>query len=410
MNIVGFKMDNSKCNGSIDPFGMIERPLRIAMLGHKRIPSREGGVEVVVEELSKRMVGLGHDVVCYNRRGHHVIDVRFDKRNLSEYQGIRLKRVMTFDLKGLAAMTASFFASLSIAFGEYDVAHYHAEGSCIMMWIPKLLGKRCVVTIHGLDHKRAKWGRFARACIMWGEKCAAKYADEIIVLSKGVQQYFKDVYGRETKYIPNGVIRPDIAEADLINTEFALEKDSYILFLGRIVPEKGLKYLIEAYKQVKTDKKLVIAGGSSDTDRFITVLKALSRGDARIVFTGFVQGQLLHELYSNAYIYTLPSDLEGMPLSLLEAMSYGRCCLVSDIAECADVVEEMALAFSKGNVSDLRDKLQLLCDSPEIVDKYKESAADFILRRHSWDDAVWKTLELYHNTSQIQKTEMRSTI
>ena len=178
---------------------------------------------------------------------------------------------------------------------------------------------------------------------MLGEKCAVRFADEIIVLSEGVQEYFLDTYGRETRFIPNGVNRPIIRNAEIIKNKFGLEKDSYILFLGRLVPEKGLRYLIKAFKQVDTEKKLVIAGGSSDTDEFTKELKELARDDSRIIFTGFVQGKELDELYSNAYVYTLPSDLEGMPLSLLEAMSYGNCCLVSDIDECASVVEDKAI-------------------------------------------------------------------
>ena len=163
------------------------------------------------------------------------------------------------------------------------------------------------------------------------------------MLSKGVQDYFRKTYGRDTRFIPNGVTRPRIREAEEITRRFGLVKDSYMLFLGRLVPEKGIRYLIEAFKSVKTDKKLVIAGGSSDTDDFVKELKDLADGDSRILFTGFVQGKTLDELYSNAYLYCLPSDLEGMPLSLLEAMSYGSCCLVSDIPECAEVVEEKAL-------------------------------------------------------------------
>ena len=132
-----------------------------------------------------------------------------------------------------------------------------------------------------------------------GRKNAVKYADEIIVLSKGVQDYFKETYGRETHFIPNGVNRPQIRETNLITEKFGLKKDSYILFLGRLVPEKGIRYLVEAFKNVKTDKKLVIAGGSSDTDSFMEELKELAKGDNRILFTGFVQGAMLDELYSN---------------------------------------------------------------------------------------------------------------
>ncbi len=369
--------------------------LNICMLGHKRVPSREGGIEIVVEELSTRMVALGHEVTCYNRGGHHVSGQEFDDKKRMKYRGIKLKTVPTINLKGIAAMSSSFFAAIMATFGKFDVVHFHAEGPCAMLWLPKLFGKRCVATIHGLDHQRAKWGKLASTYIMLGEKCAAKFADEIIVLSGGVQKYFKDTYNRETKFIPNGVNRPEIRDVDLIRDKFGLEKDSYILFLGRLVPEKGIQYLIEAFKEVHTDKKLVIAGGSSDTDEFANELKERASGDERIIFTGFVQGQLLDELYSNAYFYTLPSDLEGMPLSLLEAMSYGNCCLVSDIEECASVVEDRAVTFRKSDVADLKNKLQMLCDNTKLIFDYKEQAADFIFSKYDWDIVTEKTIELY---------------
>ncbi|WP_338124795.1 glycosyltransferase family 4 protein [Faecalicoccus pleomorphus] len=377
----------------------MKKKLKVAMIGHKRIPSREGGVEIVVEELSTRMIDLGHQVTCYNRKGHHVSGSEFDTTTLSEYKGVQLKNVWTLDKKGLAALTSSFNASLKVAFGKYDVVHFHAEGPCAMLWIPKLFGKRCIATIHGLDWQRAKWSGFASKYIQFGEKIAAKYADEIIVLSKNVQKYFQTTHQRTTRFIPNGVNRPIIREAKEILDQYGLKKDSYILYLGRIVPEKGLRYLIEAFKQVQTDKKLVIAGGSSDTQDFLDEIKELAKQDQRILFTGFVQGTILDELYSNAYIYTLPSDLEGMPLSLLEAMSYGNCCLTSDISECEEVVEEKAVIFKKSNVLDLKQKLQALCDSPEVVKKYKAEAADFICKKYNWDDVVRKTLELYSKGS-----------
>ncbi len=373
------------------------RKLRIAMLGQKRIPSREGGVEVVVEELSTRMVKLGHEVTCYNRRGHHVSGKEFDTSGLSEYKGVRLKSVFTIDRKGLAALTSSFFAAFKAAFGRYDVVHFHAEGPCVMLWLPKLLGKRCVATIHGLDWKREKWkGGFGSKYIKFGEKVAVRFADEIIVLSKGIQDYFEETYGRKTVFVSNGVNRPIVQEADLIDKKFGLIKDDYILYLGRIVPEKGLRYLIEAYKDIKKDKKLVIAGGTSDTDDFMREIKDTARWDKRIIFTGFVSGRLLEELYSNAYIYTLPSDLEGMPLSLLEAMSYGNCCVVSNISECVCVVEDKAIIFKQGDVNSLKVKLQYLCDNKGVVDEYKKDAADYICERYGWDGVVEKTLELYN--------------
>ena len=375
----------------------MERDLRVAVFGQKRL-SREGGVEIVVKELCTRMAQQGCQVTCYNRSGHHVSGAEYDDIDNTNYEGIRQKCVPTIEKKGLAAVSASAFSALYSAFGKYDVVHIHAEGPAFFTWLPKMFGKRVVVTVHGIDWQREKWqSGFGSKFIRQGEKNAVKYADEIIVLSKGVQNYFKEAYGRETHFIPNGVNRPQIREANLITEKFGLKKDSYILFLGRLVPEKGIRYLVEAFKNVKTDKKLVIAGGSRDTDSFMEELKELSKGDDRILFTGFVQGAMLDELYSNAYIYTLPSDLEGMPLSLLEAMSYGNCCLVSDIPECAEVVEDKALIFKKSDVKDLQEKLQDACDHPEKVGAYKEQAADFICKKYNWDEVTKETLKLYRN-------------
>ncbi len=372
-----------------------ENNLKIAMLGHKRVPSREGGIEVVVEELSSRMVALGHSVTCLNRDGKHVAGKEFGGECIGEYKGIKIRTVLTIDKRGLAAMSASFFGAIEAAFGKYDVVHFHAEGPCAMLWLPKLFGKRCVATIHGLDHQRAKWGKFAKAYIMLGEKCAVKFADEIIVLSADVKKYFKNRYGRETVLIPNGVNKPELREPKEITEKWGLTKDEYILYLGRIVPEKGIQYLIEAFKRIETNKKLVIAGGASDSQGFLNQLIEEGRNDSRIVFTGFVQGRILEELYSNAYVYCLPSDLEGMPLSLLEAMSYGNCCLVSDIPECVDVVENNAMCFRRASVKDLEEKLKKLIDVPKTVLKYKSGSSEYVCQQFNWDNVVEQTIGTY---------------
>lgn len=370
--------------------------LKIAMFGHKRIPSREGGVEIVVKELATRMSKEGHKVTCYNRGGHHVSGSEFDTEEKTEFHGVKIKTVPTIEKKGLAAVSASFFAAICSAFGNYDVVHIHAEGPASFCWLPRLMGKKVIVTIHGLDWQREKWnGGFASKYIHFGERMAVKWADEIIVLSREVQKYFKDEYGRNTVFIPNGVTRAEKHNADLISQKFGLQKDAYILYLGRIVPEKGEHYLIQAFKQIETDKKLVIAGGASDTDDYLKSLKELASGEERIIFTGFVQGELLQELYSNAYVYVLPSDLEGMPLSLLEAMSFGNCCLTSDIPECTEVIGHHGVSFKKGNVSDLKEKLQELCDQESTVRDYQKKASDYICRKYDWDIIVQKTLMLY---------------
>ena len=371
--------------------------MKIAMIGHKRIPSREGGVEVVVEELSTRLVKEGHTVEVYNRKGKNVQDKNadLDKKNLKEYKGVRIITIPTINKKGIDALLYSFFASIRAIFGKYDVLHYHAEGSCAMLWIPHLFKKRIVVTIHGLDWQRSKWGGFATKYIKFGEKCAVKFADEIIVLSKGVQKYFKDTYGRETNFIPNGVEKPETREANIITEKYGLKKDDYILFLARIVPEKGLHYLIDAFKQIKTDKKLVIAGGASHTNDYLEEIKKKASEDDRIIMTGFVQGEELEELFSNCYLYCLPSDIEGMPISLLEAMSYGKNCLVSNIEENVQVCEEYADTFEKSNVDDLKEKLEICLNRKESERKNSKEISDYVLNKYNWDDVVKKTEILY---------------
>lgn len=373
--------------------------LRIAMIGHKRIPSREGGVEIVVEELATRMAERGNYVTVYNRRGHHISGKKHDEviacKKLTMYKGVKIVRVVTINIKGLAAVTSSFFGTVRALFKHYDVIHYHAEGPCMMLILPHSFGIHTVATIHGLDWQRGKWGGVASKIIKLGEKVAAKYADEIIVLSKNMQKYFLDEYGRQTTHITNGINKPEKRIASLINSLWGLEKDSYILSLGRIVPEKGLNYLIDAFVKLQTDKKLVIAGGSSDSSRYMNELKQKTSGDSRIIFTGFVQGRALEELYSNAYIYVLPSDLEGMPISLLEAMSYGNCCVASDIPECTEVVENCAVIFKRGDAADLQEKLTALLKDPDVVQTYKRDVTEFVCRKYNWDAIVAQTMLLY---------------
>ncbi len=373
--------------------------LKIAMIGHKRIPSREGGVEIVVEELAVRMAALGCEVDAYNRFGHHTSGKKYDAeygwKGRKYYKGVRVRIIPTFRSSKLNAIVYSFCATVRALFGGYDIYHYHAEGPCAMLWLLKLFGKRVVVTIHGLDWQRAKWGNFASYVIKFGERMAVKYADEVIVLSRNIQEYFRETYGRRTTYIPNGIERPVPKAAELIREKYGLEKDSYLLFLARIVPEKGVHYLLEAFAGIKTDKKLVVVGGNGQAAGYLEQIQAMAAKDDRVILTDFVQGQMLEELYSNAYLYILPSDVEGMALSLLEAMSYGNCCLVSDICENTEVVSEHAVTFEKGNVADLRKQIIRLLDCPEKVQEYKRHSADYICKKYNWDDVVERTLKLY---------------
>ena len=374
--------------------------MKIAMIGHKRIPSREGGVEIVVEQLAERMVAKGHEVYCYNRKGHHVSgEKENDLKEVKLYKGIHIITVPTFEKKSLNAFVYSVLATLHAVLKKYDVIHFHASGSCAMIWLAKLCGKRVVATIHGLDSQRAKWGGFASKYLQFGEKMAAKYADELIVLSEGNRKYFKEMYNRNATLVPNGIEPQEIKEAKLILDRYGLERKSYILFLARIVPEKGLHYLIEAFKDIETDKKLCIVGGTSHSDEYVEQVIKMAEDDERIMFLGFQQGEALHELFSNAYLYVLPSDVEGMPISLLEAMSYGNCCVVSDIVENASVVEDKGVTFKKGSVDSLKKELKNLLEDERIVHMLKKESREYITQKYNWDEVVDKTLQLYEKES-----------
>lgn len=384
--------------------------MKIAFIGHKRIPSREGGIEIVVDELATRMVDRGHQVIAYNRSGHNVAGSEFDgvanghgKR--FSYHGVNVVSVPTIEGKGLAALSSSFFATLQAIKARPDVIHYHAEGPCVMLRLAHWAGIRTVATIHGLDWQRAKWGKFASMYLKLGERTAARCADEVIVLSRGVQEYFQRTYGRSTRLIPNGIEPVESVAADLIAKKWGLVKDSYVLFLGRIVPEKGVHYLIDAFKRLDTGKRLVIAGGASDSAEYYESVRKAAGSDPRIVLAGFTQGAELAELYSNAYAYVLPSDLEGMPMSLLEALSYGNCCLTSDIPECADVLKGEngvmhGVTFRQGDVDDLAARLRELLDHPDTVAAFGKDAAAYVTGRYNWDKVVQATLKLYRGADK----------
>lgn len=358
--------------------------MKIVMFGQKAIPSRDGGVEIVVEELATRLVEHNNEVIVLNRK-------RKKDLKKSNYKGIKLVSTFTINKKSLDAIVYSFFATLKSKFLKPDVLHIHAEGPCFFLW---LLGKhkktKVIVTIHGLDWQRGKWGGLASKIILFGEKQAVKHADKIIVLSNNVKEYFKKTYNRETIFIPNGVNKPVLRNACVIKKKRNLEKDSYILFVARIVPEKGLDYLIEAFKNIenKTDKKLIIVGGSSHSESYYNEIVAKCKGDQNIILAGFQIGDTLAELFSNAYLYCLPSDVEGMPISLLEAMSYGNICLVSDIEENKSVIDNNSLTFRKSDVKDLEDKLLLAINS-----NFETHKNQHIYK--NWDDVVDETMKIY---------------
>lgn len=358
--------------------------MKIAMIGPKRIPSREGGIDVVVGRLSQELVKRGQDVTVYVRRKKGV-------KPQKSYEGVRLKEVFTINKKATDALVSSFLATLRGLWGGYDVLHFHALGNTCFLFLTAFSKKKIVVTIHGIDWKRSKFQGIGNKILHFSEKMVVRYADEIITLCQNDYDYFRETYGLETTWIPNGFEHFPTREPRLITEQFGLHKEDYLLFLARIVPEKGLHYLIEAYQKANIPQKLVIAGGSGHSQDYYEQMRALAGDNPNILFTGFVQGELLAELYSNAYLYVLPSDIEGMPMSLLEALGYGRVCLVSDIRE-NRVDEENSYFFRHGDVADLQARLEAIS-----ADRKNYQPSGSLL---GWDGVTQKTLEVYEKTKK----------
>lgn len=322
--------------------------MKILLIGAKRFPnSREGGIDIVVSHLAEELTKQGHDVTILVRR-------KRGYKPPKTYNGIRIKSIFTINIKSTDAIIYSFFATIFAKFHRFDVLHFHALGNTLFLNLLRHTKKKIVATIHGLDWKRDKFSKIGKKILKKSEKRVAKYAHDIITLCPSDSSFFEETYSRHTTIIPNGVVVPKIVGADLIKEKFGLYKDSYILFLARIVPEKGLEYLIKAYNQiVNPTKKLIIAGGSSHSESYYNEMVLLAKNNKNIIFTGFVQGTILEELFSNAFFYVLPSTIEGMPISLIEALSYKNICLCSDIDELKSIGSKNCRYFKNSDVEDL---------------------------------------------------------
>lgn len=359
--------------------------MKIAMLGHKRIPGREGGIEVVVEEMTTRMAAKGHQITAYNRHKKGYLAPK-------EYKGVKIVDVPTIERQSTDAVVYSFLASILVAFGHYDIVHYHAIGPSAFLFIPHFFQKKVIVTVHGLNYKTPKWKGFASKFIQFGERMAAKYADHIIVLSNEQKNYFMRKYGRETEYIPNGTIVNEKEPADEIISKYGLESGKYLLYLSRVVPGKGLEYLLDAYRDVPGELPLIIAGGTEYVPDFRKMIENKAARDPRVKLIGFVEGKVLRELYSNAKLFIFPSEAEGMPMCLLEAMSFDCPCLVSNIEENLEVGKEYVVSFKTKDTNDLRHKLTA-CLADQIC--FKSGSREYVLRNFNWNYVVDKTLKLY---------------
>jgi glycosyltransferase involved in cell wall biosynthesis len=363
--------------------------MKIAIIGQKGIPSTSGGVEKHVEDLSVRLVKAGHEVLVYTRPN-------YTNKNLSEHKGVKLISLASIATKNFDAITHTFRACLDVVKRDVDVIHFHAIGPSSLIWLVKLLkpGVPVVATFHCQDYRHQKWGIFARIYLRFGEFVTCRLADKTITVSKNLKEYAAKKYGRVPEYIPNGVEVMGKAAAHEIKY-YGLKKDNYILALGRIVKHKGLQHLVRAFKNVKTDKKLVIVGGSAHTDKFVKELKDLAASDKRIIFTGPQSGAIINELFDNAYLFVQPSESEGLSIALLEAMAHGVATLVSDIPENREAISYTGYTFRSKNVSDLIGKLNGLLRNPEVVKAMGEMQKKRAMQEYNWDAIVEKIQKIY---------------
>ncbi|OIO08509.1 hypothetical protein AUJ35_00105 [Candidatus Falkowbacteria bacterium CG1_02_41_21] len=362
--------------------------MKIALIGQKGIPvTHGGGVEKHVENLAVRLVELGHEVIVYTRHGYT------DKR-LKEYKGVKLVGLPSVPTKNLDAISHTFLAALDVIFRKVDVVHFHSIGPSSLIWLVKLFKPHTPVisTFHSQCYHNQKWGFFAKNYLRFGEYMCSQKADTVITVSKSLLDHVMRKYPTaHAKYIPNGVNIPEMLPAQEITDKWGLTKDSYILNIGRLVANKGVEYLIAAYKQIKTDKKLVIVGDGIMEEK----LKRLADRHPNIIFTGNQSGQNLGELFSNAYIFVQPSESEGLSIALLEAMSYRNPCLVSDIPANREVVGENGFTFKTMDESDLKTKLEELLTSPDKLKANKEAMYNKVVHEYDWSKIVDNIVLIY---------------
>jgi glycosyltransferase involved in cell wall biosynthesis len=367
--------------------------VKIAMIGQRGVPATFGGIERHVEEIGARLVADGHEVVVFCRKG-------YGESEPATYRGLRLVHQRTVDSKHLEAIFASATATLTTIGRGFDVVHFHAVGPGLLTPVARLLTRaRVVQTIHGFDGERAKWGRAASLLLRLGTWLSAHVPHATVVVSKALQEAYRERYGRETVHIVNGA--PDAAPlpAAAITERWGLTKGSYVLFVGRLVPEKAPELLIEAFSGIEGEHRLVIAGGSSHTDGYVEDLQRLAAADPRVIMAGYVYGDELRELYANAALFVLPSLLEGLPLTLLEAASHGCAVVASDIPPHVEVLGASGPGARLVPTGDVDALAKAIGEALHAPAEEERAGADALSERvratYSWDRATADTAALY---------------
>ena len=370
--------------------------MKIAFIGQKGVPTQNGGIERYVENLALNLVNKGVEVLVYSRR--------YYSRGIKEYKGIKVISLPSIKSKNFEAITNTFFASLDVIFRKVDAINFQAIGPASMIWLVKLLKPKTPVifTFHCQDYYHKKWGLFARLYLKFGEKIGCRYADKVVVTSRVLGAYVKETYGFDPIYIPYGAYDQEAVPVRDIR-RWALDEKNYVAYIGRLVRHKNVHLLIDAFKRIKTDKKLVIVGSSSYTDDYVRELMDLAKDDERIVFTDNQSGHVLNELFSNAYAFVQPSEYEGLSVALLEAMGWGLACLVSDIPQMLEGIADAGLSFKEGNVNDLKDKLEYLLDNPIEAVRLGQAAQDRIKQEYNWPGVASQLEAVYREAIASRK-------
>jgi glycosyltransferase involved in cell wall biosynthesis len=360
--------------------------MRIAMIGIKAIPARFGGFETAVDELSRGLVKLGHQVVVYNRTG-------MSSHAGASYEGVELVTLPTVRSKNLSTICHAFLSTLHAMFRKADVVHYFTTGATLFAPLPRLMGKKVVCSVDGTDWQRAKWGRLARWYLRLSERLAVFFCHSLISDSSEVLDYYRRNYRAASSCIVYGMREHRSNKRDVLE-RFGLKEKEYVLFVGRLVPENNVHHLLKAFERVKTSKKLVIVGDDPWERDYIVSLR--STRDPRVIFTGGIYGDGYTQLQQNAYLFVLPDEVGGTHPALVEAMGFGNCVLVNDTLSNLEVIADAGFSY-RGSEGDenLVHQLRMLLDEPALVEKYRRRAWQHAREHYRWEDVVRQHALLY---------------
>lgn len=375
--------------------------MKIAFIGQKGIPATSGAVEKYVENLATRLNEMGHDVFIYTRNN-------YTEKSLASYNGINLIHIPNIRSKNLETISYTFLSTIHALFQKYDVIHYQSIGPASLSFIPKFFKRKTLVisTFHSRDYLGKKRGEFAKRYLRFGEKMACKFSDKTIAISKNIRNYVFSKYKIKTVYIPNGAQTEYNCQTQALD-RWKLKDKKYIFCIGKVIKNKGIKNLIKAFKNMEdTNKlpnnmKLVIV--MDDSSKQIDEFQKISSHRKSIIFTHNQTRATLEQLFSHSYLFVQPSESEGFPISLLEAMSYKVAPLVSDEPENMEIIGKCGFSFRAGNGEDLENKLAYLLNKYSDVERMGRLSKERIQKEYSWDSIARKTLRVYELNQKFSK-------